>query len=113
MCTVLLKEEELKTLISKEITYSSKERRETVSFTRLFDKPFRSEADFLSVRTVNNLLNTFPPVWNCRLKGFEVRYEDGYQLYMLVAHERGELSYRLGGFTYFESEDAIVIQEKK
>jgi hypothetical protein len=109
----LLNEDELSKLLTTEITYSSVNKLPEVKFFRFFNKPFQTEASFLNLCFINNLLKTFPPVWNCSLNGFDIRYENGYQVYMIVNHEKGQLSYFLGEITFEETEDFVSIKEKQ
>ena len=109
----LLNEDELSKLLTTEITYSSVNKLPEVKFFRFFHKPFKTEASFLNLRFINNLLKTFPPVWNCSIKGFDIRYENGYQVYMLVNHKKGQISYLLGEITFEETENFVLIKEKQ
>jgi glycosyltransferase involved in cell wall biosynthesis len=68
----LVSKEELSDLLTTEITYSSVNKLPKVKFFRFFNKPFKTEASFLNLRFINNLLKTFPPVWNYSIKGFDI-----------------------------------------
>ncbi len=109
----LVSKEELSDLLTTEITYSSVNKLPKVKFFRFFNKPFQTEASFLNLCFINNLLKTFPPVWNCSLNGFDIRYENGYRVYMIVNHKKGQLSYLLGEITFEETEDFVIIKEKQ
>ena len=50
--------------------------------------------------------------WDCAVKGFDIRYEDGYQVYLIVDHAKGQLSYHLGEITFEEFQDFVLIKEK-
>ena len=68
----------------------------TIHFGQSFDG-IQLEASFLTVSHLNNLLKTFPPVWKCTLIGFVKEYKGDFEdLYMVVEHFKGKLSYFIG-----------------